>query len=97
MDPLFDVDLTAVEGVSTTVYRSLVVSHLADAQMAGKIGDNGSALRSLAEASHLGRQWKKSADNRDLMQAVMEADNFIDKITDMMHALCTQVLAPKAD
>ncbi|MFL0579652.1 hypothetical protein [Dietzia sp. 179-F 9C3 NHS] len=85
--------LESVEGVSTSVYRSLVVAKIADAQMADKVGDKGSALRALAEASHLGRQWKKSATNRGQMQVVMEAETFIDRITDLMHGLCAQVLS----
>lgn len=86
-------NLATVEGVSTSVYRSLVVSHIADAKMASKIGDNGTALRSLAEASHLGRQWKKSADKRCNVAAVVEAEAFIDQLTNQMHALCQTVLS----
>ena len=86
-------NLATVEGVSTSVYRSLVVAYLADFKTAHKMGSQGAALRALAEASHLARQWKKSADSRNNLQAVMEAESFIDQITDKMHALCAAVLA----
>lgn len=86
-------NLATVEGVSTSVYRSLVVAHVADFKTAMKMGSQSTALRALAEASHLGRQWKKSAEQRGNLQAVMEAETFIDQITDQMHALCKVVLA----
>lgn len=85
-------NVATVEGVSTSVYRSLVVAQIADANMASNIGDKGTALRSLAEASHLARQWKKSADERGQLQVVMEAEHFIDKLTDQMHAVCVDTL-----
>lgn len=86
-------NLDAVEGVSTSVYRSLLVAHFADFKTAMKMGSQSAALRALAEASHLGRQWKKSAEQRGKLSAVMEAEQFIDQITDQMHALCKVVLA----
>lgn len=86
-------NLATVEGISTTVYRSLLVAHVADFKTAMKMGSHSAALRALAEASHLGRQWKKSAEQRGNLQAVMEAETFIDQLTDQMHALCKVVLA----
>lgn len=85
--------VATVEGVSTSVYRSLLVAHIGDYKTAMKMGSQSAALRALAEASHLGRQWKKSAEQRGNLSAVMEAEQFIDQITDQMHALCKVVLA----
>lgn len=86
-------NLATVEGVSTTVYRSLVVAHIGDYKTAMKMGAHSNALRALAEASHLGRQWKKSAEKRGNLSAVMEAESFIDQLMDQMNALCKVVLA----
>jgi len=86
-------NLDTVEGVSTSVYRSLLVAHIGDYKNAMKMGSHSAALRALAEASHLGRQWKKSATERCHVAAATEAESFIDQITDQMRALCASVLA----
>ncbi|PZT90134.1 MAG: hypothetical protein DI630_31420 [Gordonia sp. (in: high G+C Gram-positive bacteria)] len=86
-------NVATVEGVSTSVYRSLMCAHIADYKTSMKMGSHAAALRALAEASHLGRQWKKSADGRGNIPAVMEAESFIDQMTNQMHALCKVVLA----
>ncbi|AVM66159.1 hypothetical protein M3C36_17940 [Dietzia cinnamea] len=86
-------NLATVEGVSTTVYRSLVVAHIGDYKTAMKMGAHSNALRALAEASHLGRQWKKSATERCHVAAATEAEKLIDWATDRMNELCVAVLA----
>lgn len=85
-------NLATVEGVSTSVYRSLMCAHVADYKVSMKMGSHAAALRALAEASHLGRQWKQSAQKRGNLESVMEAETFIDQITNQMHALCKTVL-----
>lgn len=86
-------NLATVEGVSSSVYRALAVAHFADFKTSMKMGSHAAALRALAEASHLGRQWKASETARGRMEHMMEAETFIDQITDQMHALCAAVVA----
>lgn len=86
-------NVATVEGVSTSVYRSLVVAHIADFKTAMKMGSQSAALRALAEASHFGRQWKKSANDRCHAAAATEAEKLIDWTTDRMNELCAAVLS----
>lgn len=86
-------NLATVEGVSASVYRSLICANIADYKTSMKMGSHGAALRALADASHLGRQWKAAETARGRMERMMEAESFIDQLTNQMHALCKSVLA----